>query len=449
MTTAFGGRIEGIARISSKTSRDRDAPAEQVARAGAGRALAGPPSSAPLTRGARDQAAPPSEFGPHSPIPSPARERLESGFGQQLDFVRIHSGPTASMVARSVSARALSLGTSVAFGPGQFDPSSESGLRLLAHEVSHVLSPSPADGVGRREIMAYPDITGDTNPPGNDLYATVKPAIASVGSATDDAAWKATVNSAVNTWIDSWHSDPSAAGAQDARAALALLLPSLNDYNNLKALAAVQTQLGPDGLGPPEGLAAAAVHRQLAEGMAGYIYMKAEGLPDAYEKAVYYFLGLHRAAYAVRTAEGRYQLELEGALTALVDSRAEFNTAGADRRALGARIGILARRALLLAATIEDLRKEQGRPPANAVADPLARANGRIRAIRGEAATESTTRAALDERNGLGAGAAQLAVMPLPQQPRTIQTAHSLGIAPELALPETTDQGVKAMLFQA
>lgn len=444
----FARDSQGPALASRTTSRDSDSAAERGARSAADKALAGPSRTPATASPARGSVPPPPEFGSYTPIPRGPRERLEAGFGQDLGFVRLHSGPTAALVARSVSARALALGDSIVFGSGQLDPVSQSGMRLLAHEVSHVLEAPPGDHVGRREVMAYPDITGEQNPPGNELYMGLRPALASAGTAADEASWKATVASAVDAWVNAWHSDPSADDAKDAHAAAASLLSIGGAYDCLKGLAAVQSQLSSDKLAPPEGMASAAVYRALTEGMAGYVYMKAEGLSGTHEKWWYYFTGLTMAHDAVNSAEGRYQLELEGTLNVLVDTRADFNQQGADKRALGERIGVLGRRALLLSAAIEDLRQEQRRLPANSIAGSLVNASGRITTIRSVAETEAKSRAELDSRSGVGTGAAQLAVMPIPVQLRTAQTAGLHGIAPETALPETTDQGVKAMLFQ-
>ncbi|HEV7606394.1 MAG TPA: DUF4157 domain-containing protein [Steroidobacteraceae bacterium] len=56
-----------------------------------------------------------------------------------LSPVRVHTGADAAAAARSVAARAFTLGNHVVFGEGQFAPNTPAGEQLLVHELSHVL----------------------------------------------------------------------------------------------------------------------------------------------------------------------------------------------------------------------------------------------------------------------------------------------------------------------
>jgi hypothetical protein len=73
------------------------------------------------------------------PLPASERAFFEPRFGRDFADVRLHSGPAASDLARSVQARAFTLGNSVVFGAGQYAPGSSSGRQLLAHELTHVV----------------------------------------------------------------------------------------------------------------------------------------------------------------------------------------------------------------------------------------------------------------------------------------------------------------------
>ena len=55
-----------------------------------------------------------------------------------LSHVRIHTGNKAAQSAKSVNARAYTLGQNIVFGAGQYQPATLSGQRLLAHELTHV-----------------------------------------------------------------------------------------------------------------------------------------------------------------------------------------------------------------------------------------------------------------------------------------------------------------------
>lgn len=73
---------------------------------------------------------------PGRPLERGIRERLEPRFGVDFGGVRIH---TDSQSARDVSARAYTVGNDVVFAPGEYSPGTESGDRLIAHELTHVV----------------------------------------------------------------------------------------------------------------------------------------------------------------------------------------------------------------------------------------------------------------------------------------------------------------------
>ena len=78
-----------------------------------------------------------------------ARQRLERSYGTDLSTVRIHTGPEADDLARSVNARAFASSSDVFFSEGAYAPSSTDGFEMLAHEVAHVVQQSrgPVPGV--------------------------------------------------------------------------------------------------------------------------------------------------------------------------------------------------------------------------------------------------------------------------------------------------------------
>ncbi|MGW1877917.1 eCIS core domain-containing protein [Streptomyces sp. NPDC001975] len=76
---------------------------------------------------------------PGQPLAPVVRARLEAVFDRDLGDVRVHTGAEAAQSARSVDANAWTVGNHMAFAPGQYAPDTETGLRLLRHEVSHVV----------------------------------------------------------------------------------------------------------------------------------------------------------------------------------------------------------------------------------------------------------------------------------------------------------------------
>jgi hypothetical protein len=74
-----------------------------------------------------------------APLPDAARNYFEPRFGADLGDVRVHTGEAAARGTSAISARAFTLGNTIAFAPGQFDPATSRGRRLLAHELAHVV----------------------------------------------------------------------------------------------------------------------------------------------------------------------------------------------------------------------------------------------------------------------------------------------------------------------
>ena len=64
---------------------------------------------------------------------------MEQRFGHDFSRVRVHSGGAAEQSARDVNANAFTVGHDVVFGAGMFAPGTDSGRRLLAHELTHVM----------------------------------------------------------------------------------------------------------------------------------------------------------------------------------------------------------------------------------------------------------------------------------------------------------------------
>jgi|GEM_PF-2808469 len=76
--------------------------------------------------------------GSGQPMESGTKHFMESRFGQDFSQVRIHTDARAAESASAIQARAYTSGRDVVFGSGEYQPSSENGQRLLAHELAHV-----------------------------------------------------------------------------------------------------------------------------------------------------------------------------------------------------------------------------------------------------------------------------------------------------------------------
>lgn len=78
-------------------------------------------------------------LGAGQPIDAATRSFFESRLGRDLSDVRIHTDGAAAQSSQQISARAFTFGNHIAFAQGEYQPDSESGKRLLAHELAHVM----------------------------------------------------------------------------------------------------------------------------------------------------------------------------------------------------------------------------------------------------------------------------------------------------------------------
>jgi hypothetical protein len=64
---------------------------------------------------------------------------MSARFGHDFSHVRIHDSSVADEAARSVGARAFTLGSDIHFAAGEYSRGSRNSERLLAHELTHVV----------------------------------------------------------------------------------------------------------------------------------------------------------------------------------------------------------------------------------------------------------------------------------------------------------------------
>ena len=83
-----------------------------------------------------------------SPLDRDARGFMESRLGADFSDVRVHTDGKATESARSVQAYAYTVGNDVVFQSDKYAPESDSGKRMLAHELTHVVQQrsGPVDG---------------------------------------------------------------------------------------------------------------------------------------------------------------------------------------------------------------------------------------------------------------------------------------------------------------
>lgn len=106
----------------------------------------------------------------HSPVPAvlggrgraldrATRDFMEPRFGHDFSGVRAHTGAEAAGLARSVQARAFTLGQDIVFGGGEYAPGTHAGQRLLAHELTHTIQQGERGGQLQRLVEVNPSST--------------------------------------------------------------------------------------------------------------------------------------------------------------------------------------------------------------------------------------------------------------------------------------------------
>ena len=97
------------------------------------------------------------KLGQGDKLPATVRESMEARFGHDFSEVRIHSDNEAAELSQNIEAKAFTVGNDIFFASGQFEPNSDEGQRLLAHELTHVVQQSGAGntGVAQQKIQRF------------------------------------------------------------------------------------------------------------------------------------------------------------------------------------------------------------------------------------------------------------------------------------------------------
>lgn len=104
--------------------------------------LTGPSSDAPPTPGPATHAALGARSG-GAALPSPLRTTMGSALGADLSGVRIHTDAAAAQATQELNAHAFTSGRDIYFGAGRYQPETNRGRHLLAHELTHTLQQAP------------------------------------------------------------------------------------------------------------------------------------------------------------------------------------------------------------------------------------------------------------------------------------------------------------------
>jgi hypothetical protein len=87
---------------------------------------------------------------------------MESRFDRDFGHVRLHTSSAAADAARSINALAYTVGSDIVFAAGGYQPHTNPGRRLLAHELTHSIQQNaPGGPVGSRVQRAPDEDCGD------------------------------------------------------------------------------------------------------------------------------------------------------------------------------------------------------------------------------------------------------------------------------------------------
>ncbi len=103
-----------------------------------------------------------------SPLDAETRAFMEPRFGHNFGQVRVHTDEEAAASARTVRALAYTVGRDIVFAAGQYHPGTQSGRRLLAHELTHVVQQSDSPTVVQRQPDPQTPPTTQATPPAVD-----------------------------------------------------------------------------------------------------------------------------------------------------------------------------------------------------------------------------------------------------------------------------------------
>jgi Domain of unknown function (DUF4157) len=73
------------------------------------------------------------------PLDKSTGAQIGGALGADFSGVRVHTGPAAHGLNRSLSAQAFTTGSDIFFSQGAYSPGTQTGQQLLAHELTHVV----------------------------------------------------------------------------------------------------------------------------------------------------------------------------------------------------------------------------------------------------------------------------------------------------------------------
>ncbi|MCS6940111.1 MAG: DUF4157 domain-containing protein [Roseiflexaceae bacterium] len=147
---------------------------------------------------AETQAAIDAMRGGGAPLDQETRAFMEPRFGHDFSQVRIHTDTRAATIARSLNALAFTVGNDIAFAPGQYQPGSNAGRTLLAHELTHTIQQTGGVTRVQRQETEDEDEDGGVSDAVQPPVTLTNPRFASIPALRDIAEGQRTLSTRDN-----------------------------------------------------------------------------------------------------------------------------------------------------------------------------------------------------------------------------------------------------------
>jgi len=148
--------LHSLRSLQARNQDQLEAQADRAASYGSKAAqLSSPKSDTSAAMGA-----PLTEAGRGFEIDPQVRKPMEARLGADLSQIRIHNGGPAAAMNRALNSRAFAYGQDIYFDEGEYRPRTDSGSRLLTHELAHTVQQQS----GAKAILKQPKNTPQQQP---------------------------------------------------------------------------------------------------------------------------------------------------------------------------------------------------------------------------------------------------------------------------------------------
>ena len=146
--------------------------------------------------------------GSGAPLDRETQTEMEDAFSSDFSGVQVHTGKEAVSLSHSLGARAFTHGTNIFFNQGEYQPKSERGKHLLAHELTHTIQQGHgvqqklADPCSIQASQTIPGLQRNPDGPGNQATVSSEVIDLSTGSFNPSAKVKGEIEAKGRKGLD-------------------------------------------------------------------------------------------------------------------------------------------------------------------------------------------------------------------------------------------------------